>query len=219
MRASTWIFFAWWKSANSRFANSTSSVRIGCFVGAVVAGIVLRLWAQTYPFNFDFTVFVAVSDALLAGQNPYELGTWHYGPTYLFALGLVRTLFEDPGLFRLGLSLFLTLVDVLISLLLVRKNQWLAAMLFLVAPVTFAISGQHAQFDNFSVLLALAAALLVSQQTVSPRLWRDVIAMSLLGLSLSVKHAFLVLPIWIALMQKGWKRKVLYAVVPYLVLA
>lgn len=217
MRASTWIFFAWWQSANSRLANSAAAVRIGWFVGAIVVGVVLRLWAQTYPYNFDFTVFVAVSDAFLAGQNPYELGTWHYGPTYFIALGFVRVLFEDPGSFRLGLSLFLILVDVLIAFLLVWRKQWLAAVLFLIAPVTFAISGQHAQFDNFSVLLALAAALLVTQQAVSPKLWRDVIAMSLLGLSLSVKHAFLVLPIWIALMQTGWKRKVLYAVVPYVV--
>lgn len=216
----TLVFFAWWRDLNARWSAWPRSWQWLLLLAAAFAGLVARLWASSFPFNFDFTVFDAVSREFLEGGNPYELGTWHYGPVWFMFLAAVRWILEGPSEFRLGLTIVLTLTDVLIAVMLSRRGYLAGAVLFLLVPIGMAISGQHGQFDNVSVALALAAGLLVTFTGTGGSLaWRDVAAVVLLGASLSTKHAFLVLPIWFAFRQRGWARRLIYALGPYAVLA
>jgi len=130
----------------------------------------------------------------------------------------IRRVLEEPEAFRLGLAFLFAFVDIAIAVLLMRRGFLAGAVLFLVAPIGIAISGQHGQFDNIAIALALAAALAFRRGGSETRIGAsDLLAVMLLGLSLSTKHDFLVLPLWFALMQGSWPRRAVYAVVPYTV--
>ena len=208
------VFFGWWVALNSKCA-SLSGVR-KALVLAVAASLAfaLRIWAQTFPYNYDFTAYVAVSDQVLAGENPYETGKHNYGPIWFMVHSAIRLVAEETSQFRIALAALFALVDISIAVLLMKRGYLPAAVLFLLAPVGIAISGQHGQFDNISIAFALGAALLLgrgSGRLVS----KDLASVVLMGLSLSTKHGFLLLPIWFALMQGTWMRRAFYAVAPY----
>lgn len=210
-----WVYFAWWRDLNARLATWPPMRQWLLLGGAAAIGLIARLLAQTAPANYDFTAYVAVSDSILNGGNPYETGKHNYGPTWFLIHSTIRRVLEDPASFRVGLAVLFACTDVVIAILLARRGYLAAAVLFLLAPVTIAISGQHQQFDNIAIALALGAALLVVRgrpgQAIGLRDWG---AVALLGLSLSVKHDFLALSLWFAFMQAGWIRRVFYAVVP-----
>jgi hypothetical protein len=211
----TWLFFSWWQDLNRRSALWPRPQRWGILAASVFVAVIGRLWAQTAPWNYDFTAFVAVSDQVLAGGNPYATGKHNYGPIWFLIHSSIRRIAHDPIAFRLSLAILLTLVDVAIALMLTKRGYLIAACLFLMAPITIAITGQHGQFDNIAVALALAAAMLASTARVGNRIgWVDVGAVLLLGLSLSTKHDFLLLPLWLAFMQGSWMRRAFYFLTP-----
>jgi len=123
---------------------------------------------------------------------------------------------EETTQFRVAVTILLSLADIAIALLLMKRGYLAAAVLFLLAPVGIAITGQHGQFDNISIAIALGAALLLVRGTGRIRS-RDWLSVVLMGLSLSTKHGFLLLPIWFALMQGSWIRRLFYALAPYVV--
>ena len=212
----TFVFFSWWRDLNARCAAWPPSWRWGLILATALAGLLARLWASRFPYNYDFTAYVAVSDTVLGGGNPYETGKHNYGPIWFLIHSTIRRFLEEPDAFRLGLALLFALVDIAIALLLMRRGYLAGAALFLLAPVGIAISGQHGQFDNIAIALALAAALAFRRGGSEIRIGSsDLLSVMLLGLSLSTKHDFLVLPLWFALMQGSWLRRATYAVVPY----
>lgn len=212
----TWVFFAWWRDLNTRWSAWPRSWQFLLLLAAASAGLVARLWASNFPYNYDFTAYVAVSDTVLGGGNPYETGKHNYGPIWFLIHASIRRLLEDPEAFRLGLALLFAVVDIAIATLLQRRGYLAGAALFLLAPIGIAISGQHGQFDNIAIALALGAALALRRGGSETRIGAsDLLSVLLLGASLSTKHDFLVLPLWFALMQKSWLRRAIYAVVPY----
>lgn len=212
-------FFRFWQTAQSRIARWPATSRWLLLLPFVVVGVALRVWAQTRPSNYDFASYLIVSDTVLGGQNPYETGRYNYGPVWFLLISVIRVVASEPEAFRLLLALVLTAADLALAYLLVRKGYALGACLFLLSPVAIAITGQHQQFDNLAVLLAVAAALMVTRTGSSDILPRDWAAIALLAASLTTKHVFIVLPIWLAIQQSGWKRKSAYLLVPPAVFA
>lgn len=176
-------------------------------------GWLLRLWAQTAPGNADSDAFALIGGWAASGDNVYESGRWNYGPTWMYALAALDTIAGSDH-FRLGLAIALAVADTVIFALLVARNFLLPACLFFLLPVSFAISGQHQQFDNVAVALGLASGYILSRSGKC-NLRLELVALILLGVSLSTKHVLLLLPLWLVMSANGWRRRVLYAVVPY----
>lgn len=210
------MFFDWWKRINGQLTGLSPRLQWTILAVVSLCALLARLWAQTLPYNYDFNSYLEVSNQVLAGENPYETGKHNYGPIWFLVHSSVRFVAEDPEHFRAALALILSLIDIVIAVLLMKRGYLVAAVLFLLAPVGIAISGQHAQFDNFSMMFALGAALLFRRGSANIRS-RDVTSVVLMGLSLSTKHGFLLLPFWFALMQGSWVRRILYAVTPYVI--
>lgn len=208
------VFFRWWQGAQGQIGSWSISRQLLFFAPFAGLGLAGRLWAESGYRNFDFTSYLIVSDATLAGENPYETNRYNYGPVWFLILAGLRLGAQDADSFRLALAVFLAVVDLLIAAVLLRKGYALGAALFMVVPVGIAISGQHQQFDNFAILLALAGALLV-RNSHDPRLHRsDWLAIGLLSASLTTKHIFVLLPLWFAYQQRSWAKKALYALIP-----
>jgi hypothetical protein len=217
--ASTYLFFDWWARLNQRIASQRAPVKWGEFSALAALGVLARLWAQTAPPTFDFNYWGTVADQLLAGGDPYSAG-YIYGPTWVVAIEPLRAWLGSGDGFRLAIALILAFFDVCIAFLLARRGYWAGALLFMVLPVSIAISGQHGQIDNIAIAFALGAAYLAFRHTsMTGRIALvDVSVVILLGVSLSIKHIFVLLPIWLALKQGTWPRRIFYGAAPFVVL-
>lgn len=213
------LFFRFWQSSQAAIGQWSSTSRWLFMLPFFIIGVLLRLWAQTKPANYDFASYLIVSTAVLNGENPYETGRYNYGPIWFLLISAIRFVASESEAFRLLLALVLTAADLALAYLLLRKGYALGAALFLLSPVAIAITGQHQQFDNLAVLLAVAAALLVTRTRSSHIFARDWLAIALLAASLTTKHVFIVLPVWLAIQQTGWRRKCAYLLVPPAVFA
>ena len=208
------VFFRFWVNLQTRIAGWSPSRQWWVFLGFGASGLASRLWAQSHDPSYDFDSYVVVSDVILEGGNPYETGRYKYGPVWFILLTLMRQIAEDPEAFRFTIVILLTVTDLLIAYLLMRKGYLPAACLFLLSPITIAITGQHVQFDNLAVLLALLATLASSRSLLGPLTRFDFLSVFLLGMSLSTKHIFIVFPIWLAMRQASLRRAVFYAMGP-----
>ena len=177
-------------------------------------GIIARFWAQSLPGNWDFGQWNNVSEGALSGLDPYEVYGYNYTPIWLMILSLFKTFSTDQTSFRLIISVFLIAIDIWIAWMLARRGYSLAAYVFLISPIAIAITGHHQQIDGLAVALALAALLLMGKGTPERITRFDVQAVLLLGLSLSVKQVFLVLPLWLAMRSGSIHRRLLYLFVP-----
>lgn len=181
---------------------------------ALGLGALARLWAQTLPGNWDFGQWNSVSASALAGLDPYEVNGYNYTPIWLGILTLFKSLSSDETSFRLLISFLMIAIDAWIAWMLVRRGYALAAYVFLLSPIAIAISGHHQQIDGLAIALALAALLLMGKGTQERITRFDIQAVLLLGLSLSVKQVFLVLPLWLAMRSGSMHRRLLYLFVP-----
>lgn len=211
------VLFDWWGTLSKRLEESPSAVRWGLVITAVLIGVIGRLWAQTKPSNFDFNVWLVASQSLLDGNNPYALGQFNYGPTWLGLITGFQFLSSDTSQFRLFIEIFLTAIDLGIAFVLLKKHYTLAAIVFFLSPITIAISGQHQQIDNVAILVALLATLLVVRSQTSRLAAADWAGVFLLGFSLSIKHVFLLLPVWWFLRPGPIRKRLLYLIGPYVV--
>lgn len=208
------VFFAFWQRTQARLAQWTPARQWSLLAVFILIGVAGRLWAQTSTRNFDFDSWVVVSSHLLDRGLPHDTGRYNYGPVWATILVPLRLIAEDPDNFRIALTVFLTVVDIGIAYLLMRRGYLLAACVLLIAPVSIAISGQHQQFDNLAVLFALAAMFFVPRDKYSSIGRADVLVVLLLSLSLTTKHLFIVFPLWLALQQRSLRRALLYLTVP-----
>ncbi|HYP23783.1 MAG TPA: hypothetical protein VEV43_09430 [Actinomycetota bacterium] len=179
-------------------------------------GVALRFWVSTLGSNFDLESYGIVAEIVDRGGNVYaETERYNYGPIWFFVLGVLHDLgglFSDPvGAFRILIIAVLTLADVGIWAVLHRRYGRIAGFLFFLNPISIIITGYHNQFDNLAVLVGLLAMVVYAASFLP--------ALLLLGLSLTVKHVLLVLPLWLAIREKGLRRKLLAVAVPLSVLA
>ena len=210
----TLVFFTWWVRLQQRVEAWSRSSRWTLVGVCALLGVAARLWAQTLPGNWDFGQWINVSTAALDGRDPYELFGYNYPPPWLVTLALIKAVTHSTETFRLGISLLLIVIDLGIALLLLRRGYGLAACLFLLSPVVIAISGQHQQVEGIAVLFALAAmtVLAASQQDrITARDWQMAV---LLGVSLSFKPVFLLLPLWLACRPGPWSPRLFRLLAP-----
>ena len=102
-----WVFLTWWRDLNGSLAGWSRARQLGLLAAAALVGLCARLWAQTAPANYDFNAYVAVSDWILSGGNPYETGKHNYGPVWFLLHSSIRRVLEDPSSFRVGLAVLL----------------------------------------------------------------------------------------------------------------
>lgn len=184
----------------------------------MLLGALARLWAQTRPGNWDFYQWVNTSTAVLNGQDPYSLYGYNYPPPWVMTLAIFNGITASDQSFRLLISILMIAVDIGIAYLLFKRGYTLAAAIFSISPILIAISGQHQQVDGITVFLALSGMVLAGLSK-GPRLTRyDFGAVALLGASLSFKPIFLIFPIWLAMRPVTLNRRLLYLLVPPLVM-
>lgn len=175
---------------------------IALFVLLAVSSTIAKVFLAGLGHNFDLESWALFSDLIRHGKNIYaETYRNPYGPIWAYLCASVRYvqahLFGSESLvgFHRLLALLLSLVDVAIAGLLARRYSLLVGALFLLNPVSLLITGFHTQFENLAILLALVACLyLEGKETLG--LARYGLAMSVLGVSLVVKHILIFLPLW-----------------------
>ena len=165
----------------------------------ILAGSLIRISLSFRGYNFDIDSYRIVADIFSSGGNVYSLTTrYNYGPIWFHVLGLLDKGFAwiENDLFRIrfAVTCFLTGIDILMAIYISSKYSRKAAILFYLNPISIIISGYHSQFDNLAVLIGLVAIDLYER---SSTFRSRTASLSLLGLSLSVKHVFILFPLWI----------------------
>ena len=199
------VFFDWWVRLQEAVERASTRTRTWLLGICITLGVAARLWAQSLPGNWDFGQWINVSTTVLEGGDPYSEFGYNYPPPWLYTLVGFQAVTDTPSSFRLLISLLLIAADIGIVLLLVHRGYTLAGCLFILSPITIAISGQHQQIEGIAVVLALMAVALLSgagRDRIDGREWS---AALLLGLSLSFKPIFLLLPFWLLVHPGAWK--------------
>lgn len=203
------------KKTKKILLNKLESKSFALAVLIMIVGVGLRVLCTTRGYNYDMDSWRAVADVVLNHDNVYEkTNRYNYGPIWFSVLYLLDKIpfhFGDFDGLRLKVVLFLAFVDLGIFTIIYKRYNLLAGALFFLNPVSIVISGYHNQFDNFAILLGILSVILYSKR-------RDgelgVIALLILGLSLSVKHILFVFPLWMAFSSKG-KEKIFAILIPY----
>jgi len=189
-------------------------------VTTILLGVILRFYAMTRGFNFDFNSYKIVGDIVVNGGNVYsETTRYNYGPIWFAILGVFREIglqFSNPDLvFRVLIVGLLTVSDLAIAFILKRKFGLVAFILFFLNPVSIVISGYHNQFDNLALLIGLCGLLVMPKDATIKLERRHIYAAVLIGLSLMTKHIFFMLPVWLFIRGKSLRVKLFMLIVPF----
>lgn len=191
-------------------------------LAAVVAlGLAARFAAAVpgyanHGYNFDVNSWFIVADIARHGGNVYaETDRYNYGPVWFLVLHALDVLAgHREHLLRFLIVGCLSLADIGIFMILLRKAGGLAACLFFLNPVSILVTGYHGQFDNLAIGLGLWSVVLMGDDFAAPVKGRKLCGLLVLGLSITVKHVLFAFPFWLALKQKGPWQKLLVLLVP-----
>lgn len=184
--------------------------------GIFLLGSSLRLIATLRGHNYDFDSYIIVLEIIKKGGNVYaETQRYNYGPLWFNIMwALYNIANKDHAIFRILLTLLLSLADAGIALILLKRYNYLAGILFFFNPISILITGYHNQFDNLALLLALFSAVLTGNNFTESINKRKFWGLVILGISLIVKHTFFIYPVWLALKQKGLANKLWTLLIP-----
>jgi hypothetical protein len=155
---------------------------------------------------------------MAAGDNPYKDFFLNYGPGWpiiLHFLDILPRVNADNFLsLRYKVLIVLTAVDLSIAYLLWRDYSVQAAAIMLLNPISIIITGYSSQIDNIYVLFGLIAVRMIrkNEQVISYT------GLSILGLSLIIKHGLFLFPIWLAIKAisaKNFRIALLSLSIPY----
>jgi len=185
-------------------------------LAVVILGFTARMWMATLGHNYDMDSWYIIADIAHHGGNVYaETTRYNYGPVWFYIVHLLDVLSgHNRELLRYSISAFLSLVDVGLLFYLSRRVGPIAGVLYFLNPISIIVSGYHCQFDNLAILLGLWSVQLLGDDFDQPLNRRKMAGLVLLGLSLIVKHLLFVFPLWLALKQKGFARKMVVLLVP-----
>jgi len=124
---------------------------------------------------------------------------------------------EDIIGFRYVLAIFLTLVDIGIFFVLLRKYSMIIGTLFFLNPIAVIITGYHNQFGNLAILIGLFAIIIFGESVDEKLGWRKIAGLVLLGVSITTKHLLFLFPLWLAIKQKGLTQKVVVLTLPLII--
>ena len=180
---------------------------------AAVFSLSAKLYLASTGYNFDYESYRIVADIMHKGGNVYvETERYNYGPVWFYVLLFLSTV--SGPLFRYAVPLFLGLADIGIAALLWKKYRLrVAALIFMLSPLSIQISGFHNQFDNVAVLLMLCAGVILSESD-DPSLKRVLTASVITGISLITKHVFIFFVFWFLFRNYTWKKKLLLFLIP-----
>ncbi len=160
------------------------------------------------------------------GGNVYaETSKYNYAPGWFLLLRLLRWVanhWRDPALaFGYGVATFLSLVDLALGAILLRRFGPGAALYFLFNPVSILISGYHRQFGSVALLLGFVAVLAFERAGPGDQSARDGglgkarwAGLGALGASLLAKHVLFAFPFWLAVRQPRRRERLLVLFVP-----
>lgn len=182
------------------------------------AGIGFRIAASKVGHNYDFESYKLVVESSKNGLSPWQTGRYNYGPLWAQMLYLFDWVSSNLRIdFRLQIVLFLSLADFVIALFIAKKKGWQFGWAFFLNPVSILISGYHNQFDNVAIALVCLAVMKTEEHSSRKFGFDDFVPLVLLGLSLGTKHIFLVFVFWIAVKQRGFTKKIYYALLPLVI--
>jgi len=191
------------------------------FWAVVAVAVALRACGMLWAPNVDLAAYRVTAQLVLEGANVYaNHASYNYGPVWMHVLAALRWIAGEEG-FRVAVCASLCAVDVGIAALVRGRGQPVVALLFLLSPWTFFITGHHHQFDNVALLMGLAAVRWAevrggrNEALLNTLSVRDtLVGAGLLGLSLMTKHIFFLFPLWIAFRVRNPLRRVLWLAVP-----
>jgi hypothetical protein len=177
-----------------------------------ILSVLVKVSLAYLGYNWDLISFNIVSDLVLAGKSVYaNTDRYNYGPFWFYILAILKwiTIFiykDSITAFHILIAFFLSIIDILISLLLLRQWGIRIALIFLLNPVSMIITGFHCQFDSIAILFSLLSVLMLSKKSEST-IRLSIYGGLLLGCSLIFKHSFIFFPFWICLYGFFTKRK------------
>jgi hypothetical protein len=190
-------------------------------IGGVVLllGITARLYTAHQDSTFDMESYRIVAEIVQRGGNVYaETDRYNYGAPWFVILGVIGQLSAtsaDPHTtFRMSIALLLTLVDIALYGMVTRRYGLRAGMLFFLNPISILVTGTHSQFDNLALLWGVLAILLYGETPTEKLTRRHYAALLLLGFALSIKHVLLLFPLWLAVREPTFRRKVIVLLLP-----
>jgi len=161
--------------------------------------------------NYDFESQTIIVKSMSEGFNPWDTDRYNYGPIYAWILYLFYLISGDNWLlFRQINVLFLSLIDILISLILWKLDRKNIALIFVFNPISLIISGYHNQFDNIAIWLVMLIVFLINKNKIN-----NFNLILILSLSISTKHFFVFLPFWLITYFYKNKYKIYTLVYPY----
>jgi len=168
------------------------------FLILILEGIILRFLAATQGMTVDFESYRIVAELVREGGALYEDTTrYNYAPMWAFLLAgfdLVSDILNNPELFRVWIVSTLTIADIAVTAVLIKRYGLKTAMFYWFNPLTILGAGYFMQFDAIAVALILIA--LTEKEGTNP-------TGILMGLSLVIKHVFVLFPVWLLLRKQG----------------
>jgi hypothetical protein len=191
------------------------------FFVVLITGVAARLLVATCGHDYDMDSWQLVAGIADRGENVYaSTERYNFAPGWFHILHGLNVLDgHNPAVFRYLVAGFLSLADAGIFFILWRRFGRLAACWFLLNPISVIVSGYQCNFDNLAILLGLLAALLMGDDFDRPVNRRKLLGLSVLGLSLVMKHVFFAFPFWLAVKQKGMLQKLVVILMPVLIFA
>ncbi len=184
----------------------------------LITGIFLRVLASLQGFNIDMEYWRFGADLLKYGGKPFDTNNLPYGPLWIHILFYLDKIpFFVSGeieSLRYKVMLFLTLVDIVIFYLAIRLHSLTVGLLFFLNPVSIFITGFHSQFGNLAVLIGFLGVIYYENNNNNKGF---AICNLLLGVSLFTKHILIFFPLWLAIKEKNWFKKILFCTLPYII--
>ncbi|MFM6982943.1 MAG: hypothetical protein ACKOXF_02340 [Chitinophagaceae bacterium] len=180
--------------------------------------LILRLIMAKLGGNYDLESFELTADIILNGDSVYaHTSRYNYGPVWAYWLGALKFLSSVGGgynktLFHSYIVVTLFLAE-LTLLKAIRKQGYsdIACLILLFNPVSIILIGHHSQFD----IIAIALGYIAYQKLISQKMLSGLI---ILGLSFSIKHLLVFLPLLMLFNQDiKLKNRLLILVVPALI--
>lgn len=180
----------------------------------IITGIVSRILVSTYGFNVDMEYWRLFADVIKFNGPIYEVGM-NYGPVWAYLLYFLDQIpfFIEGEIesLRFKVTIFLTLIDLLIFITIIKIHSLKIGTLFFLNPISIFITGFHSQFDNLAVFLGLLAILVYEKNKKKIGFY---FCSFILSISLITKHILLIFPIWLAVKEKKFYRKILIISIP-----
>ncbi|MBY0424409.1 MAG: hypothetical protein K2Q22_02130 [Cytophagales bacterium] len=191
------------------------------FIFVAIVGIIFRFLVGQREPNYDFFSWEIVANLFNDNKIIYSnTSRYNYGPIWFHVLGFSKTLNID---FRIYLISFLTFLDFIIFLLVWKMGKVKESILFFLCPISIVISGYHHQFENFAIVTILFGLYFIVKRHGfnvnfnSISFGETVILSILIGLSLTIKHIFILFPLWLFFQTNQFYKRVFVLFFPIVI--